>query len=218
MCSSNTFDVSVVCETTTITFPSIEQAKNLGFGIWLITSANAEFTFRELSSLVTPSPSRSFAGCYICNITLACGMQIHTGHIIRRSDLVSRSTIPAIELRLFLPDPLESLIIQVPPLNDLTLYTSKAEAGVTLLKAVLNRLISSPTVRQVNQLVEIASPFAQDMKLLKRSLTRECDKCVPFNNSFTLTVVVFIVLKTLHLFFVFVYHWLNLSARIFLKS
>ena len=94
--------------------------------------------------------------------------------MIIRSDLVSCLTIPAIKLRLSLPDPLESLIMQVPPLNDLPLYTSKAETGVILLKAVRKNLLSRPRARQVKQLVETARPFAQDMKLLlKPSLTRE---------------------------------------------
>ena len=194
----NPIDALAVCETTAITIPSIEQATNLGFGIWLITSANADFTFRESSSLAT-STSRSFAGCHICIITLAFDMQIHTGHFIIRSDIASSSTIPAIKLRLFLLDPLESLIKQVPPLDDLPLYTSKAEAGVTLLKAVRKKLISSPRVRQVNQLVEIARPFAQDMSLLKPSLTRGSNQYVPFKVSFTLTITVFIVSTVLHL-------------------
>ena len=58
-------DALAVCETTAITLPSIEQATNLGFGIWLLTSANADFTFRESSSLATSSSSRSFACCQI---------------------------------------------------------------------------------------------------------------------------------------------------------
>ena len=140
-------DALAVCETTAITLPSIEHATNHGFGIWLITSANADFTFRESSSLATSSSSRSFVGCHICIITLACGKKIHTEHIIKRSDLASSSTIPAIKLRLSLPDPPESLIMQVPPLDDVPLYTSKAEAGVILLKAVRKKLISSPRVR-----------------------------------------------------------------------
>ena len=180
-------DVLAVCETTAITLPSIEQATNLGFGIWLIKSANADFTFRESSSLAISSSSRSFAGCDFCIIILARGMQMHSGHIIIRSDFAYCSTIPAIRLRLSLPDPLESLIMQVPPSDDLPLYTSKAEAGVILLKAVRKKLISSPKVRQVNQLVEIARPFAQDMKLLKPSLTREFNQYVPFKVSFTLS-------------------------------
>ena len=207
-----------VCETTAITLPSIAQATNLGFGIWLITSANADFTFRESSSLATSSSLRSFVGCHICIITLACDMQIHTGHIIIRSDLASCSTIPAIKLRLPLPDPLESLIMQVPPLDDLPLYTSKAEAGVTLLKAVRKKLISIPRVHQVNQLEEIARPFAQDMKLLKSSLTREFNQYVPFKVSFTLTVIVFIVSTVLHFVFMYVYHRFNPKDRTFPKK
>ena len=211
-------DALAVCETTAITLPSIEQATNLGFGIWLITSANADFTFRESSSLATSTSSRSFAGCHICIITLACGMQIHSRHIIIRSDLASCSTNPAIKLRLSSPDPLASLIKQVTPLDDLPLYTSKAEAGVTLPKAVRKKLMSNPRVRQVNQLVEIACPFALDMKLLKPSLTREFNQYVPFKVSFTLTVIVFIVSTVLHLVFMYVYHRYNLRDRIFPKS
>ena len=210
-------DALAVCETTAITLPSIEQATELGFGIWLITSSNVDFTFRESSSLATSASSRSFAGCHICNITFACGMQIHTEHIIIRSDLDSCSTIPAIKLRLSLPDPLETLIMQVPPLDDLLFYTSKAEAGVTLLKAVRKKLISSPRVREDNQLVEIARPFAKDMKLLKPSLTRKFNQYVPFKVSFTLTVTVFIVSTVLHFVFMYVYHRFNLKDRIFPK-
>ena len=183
----NLIDASAVCQTKAITSPSIEQAMNLGFGIWPFTSANADSTFRETSSLATSSSSRSFAGCHICIVTLACGMQIHTRHIIIRSDLASWSIIPAIKLRLSLPDSLESLMMQVLPLDDLPLYNSKAEAGVTLLKAVRKKPISSPRFRQVNQLVEKARPFAQDMKLLRPSLTREFNQYVLFNVSFTLT-------------------------------
>ena len=145
-------------------------------------------------------------------------MQIHTCNIIIRSDLTACSHIPAIKLRLSLPDPLESLIMEVPPLDDLPLYTSQAEAGVTLLKVVRKKLISSPRVRQVNQLVEIARPFAQDMKLSKPSLTREFNQYVPFKVSFTLTVIVFIVSTVLHLVFMYVYHRFNLKDRIFPKK
>ena len=214
----NPIDALTVCETTAITLPGIEQATNLGVGIWLITSANAHFTFRESSSLATSSSSRSFTGCHFCIIPLACGMQIHTGHIIIRSDLASCSTITAIELRLSLPDPIESLIMQVPPLDYLHLYTSKAEAGVILLKAVRKKLISSPRVRQVSQLVEIARPFVQDMELLEPSLTREFNHYVPFKVSFTLAGIVFLISTVLHIVFMYVYHRFNLGDRIFPKS
>ena len=108
--------------------------------------------------------------------------------------------------------------MQVPPLDDLPSYTSKAEAKVTLLKALRKQLINSPRVRQVNQLVEIARPFAQDMKLLKPSLTREFNQYVPFEVSFTLTVTVFIISTVLHLVFMYVYHRFNVKDRIFPKT
>ena len=43
LCFFSPIDALAVCETTAITLPSIEEATNLGFGIWLITSANADF-------------------------------------------------------------------------------------------------------------------------------------------------------------------------------
>ena len=107
--------------------------------------------------------------------------------------------------------------MQVPPLGDLPLNTSKAEAGVTLPKAVRKKLISSPRVRHLNQLVVIARPFAQDMNFLKPSLTREFNQYVPFKVSFTLTVIVFIVSTVLQLVFMYVYHRFNLENRRFPK-
>ena len=73
-------------------------------------------------------------------------------------------------------------------------------------------------MRQVNQLVERARPFAQDMKFFKPSLTREFNQYVPFKVSFTLTVTVFIVPTVLHLVFMYVYHHFNHKDRIFPKK
>ena len=191
---------------------------DISFGIWVKKSANADFTFRESSILATSSCSTSFAGCHMCAMTLACGMQIQTGHIIMRSDLESCSTIPAIKLQFFLLDPLESLFMQVLALDDPPLDTSKAGVGVTLLKAVRNKLVSSPRVRQVNQLLEIARPLAQDKKPLKPSLTQEFNQYVHFKVPFIMTVIVFIVSTVRHLVFIYVYHRYNLGNRIFPKS
>ena len=202
-----------VCETSSITLPSIEQATNLGFGIWLITSANADFSFRELRSNSQQGPS--FPGCRICIISLECGVQLMTDNIKIRSDLSSCNEIPPIKLKVSLPNPLSSLIMEVPPLEDLPLYTSNAEAGVKLLKEVRKELSKSPRVREVNQLIEIARPFASDMKLLKPALTREFNQYVPFKISFALTATVFIVSTVLHLLFMYVYHRFNLAAKLF---
>ena len=63
--------------------------------------------------------------------------------------------------------------------------------------------------------MEIARPFAHDMKLLKPSLTREFIQYVPFKVSFTLTVIVFIVSTVLHLVFMYVYHRFILQIESF---
>ena len=144
-------------------------------------------------------------------------MQIRTDHVIIRSDLASCSFIRAIKLQLSLLDTLESLIVQVPSLDELPLYTSKAEAGKTLLKAVQKKVISSPSVRQVNQLVEIARPFAPNMKLLKHAVTREFIQYVSLRVAFNLTLLVSFVLTMLHLDFVYFHHGCNLRDCIFPK-
>ena len=89
---------------------------------------------------------------------------------------------------------------------------------MTLLKAVRKKLISSSGVRQVIQLVEIARPLAQDMKLLKPSLARAFNQYVPFTVFFTMKVTVFIVSTVLHLVFMYVYYRFNLKDRIFPKK
>ena len=106
----------------------------------------------------------------------------------------------------------------VPSLEDLPLYDSNAEAGVKLSKQVRKELVHSPRIREVNQLVAIARPLASDMKLLKPSLTRECNQHVPFKVSFTLTCIVFVVSTVLHLLFMYIYHKYHLADRLFSKK
>ena len=160
----------------------------------------------------------SFAGYRICIINLGCGMQIMTKHSKIRSDLSSCNRIPAIKLRVSLPNPLASLIMQVLPLEKLPLYDSKAEAGVKLLKQVREELVHSPRIREVNQLVEIARPPPSDMELLKPSLTREFSQYVPLKVSFTLIIIVFVVSTLLHLLFMYIYHKCHLADRLFPKN
>ena len=195
------FDSSVdalsVCDTSLVSLPSTEQATNLGFGIWLITSVNDDFIFRESHATAASSKTQSFAGCRICIITLECGMQIMTKHIKIRSDLSSCNHIPAIKLRISLPNPLASLIMEVPSLEDLPLYDSKAEAGVKFLKQVRKELVHSPRIREVNQLVAKARLLASDMKLLKPSLTRDFNQYVPFKVSFHFDLYCFCCLDSI---------------------
>ena len=147
LCFFSLVDGLAVSETTAVTLPSIEQATSLGFGNWRNTFANADFIFCESYSLATISSSRSFVGRHICIITLECVLHIHTGHIIIRSELVSRLTFPAIKLRFSLSDQLESYNMKFFQLEDIPLYTSKAEEEFSDSKAVRKKLISSIKVR-----------------------------------------------------------------------
>ena len=203
-----------VCDTKIINLPTIEQATNLGFGIWLITSASNKFNFRESMASSASTKTTSFPGCHICLITLECGMQIMTPNIKLRSDLSSCTQVPAIKLEVSLPNPLQSLIMEVPPLDDLLLFNSRTEAGVKLLKQVKTELARGPKPREVKHLVEIARPFASNMKLLKPSLVKEFNQYVPFKVSFMLTLTVFVFSTALHLLFMYIYHRYNLATRV----
>ena len=210
--SSTASEALAVCDTNIVQLPAIEQATNLGYGIWLIQSAHA-VTLREVSS--SSVQGSSFRGCRICLITLACGMQIMTDNIKIRSDLSSCAHIPPIKLQVSLPNPITSLIMEVPPLEELPFYTSKAEAGVKLLKEVKLQLAKGPKNREVKHMIDIARPYASEMKLLKPALTKEFNQYVPFRISFMLTLTVFIVSTALHLLFMYIYHRYNLASKLF---
>ena len=140
--SSTASKALAVCDTTIVQSPAIEQATNLGNGIWLIQSAHA-VTLREVSS--SSVQGCSCRGCRICFITLACGMHIMTdGQTKIRSDLSSCAHFPPIKLQVSLPNPIPSLVMEVPPLEEITFYTTKAEAGVKLLKEVKLQLAKGP--------------------------------------------------------------------------
>ena len=92
---------------------------------------------------------------------------IHDNEHKTRADLAGRSQFLAIKFRVSMSHPLASFITQVLLLDELPLYDSEAEAGVDLLEEVRKELLNSPRVREVKQLVEIARPFATDMKPFK---------------------------------------------------
>ena len=114
-------------------------------------------------------------------------------------------------------DPWATLTKLVPALNELALCDSQAEAGLKLLKEVWKKLLHSLKNREVNQLEDIASFFASEMKHLKPSLKKKFHEAFHFNFSFTLIVIVFAVSTTLHILFMFVYQNIHLSERLFPK-
>ena len=75
-------------------------------------------------------------------------------------------------MQVSLPNPVASLVLEVPSLEELPFYTSKAEAGVKLLREVKLQLGKGPKNRELKHLI--------DMKLLKPALTKEFNQYVPF--------------------------------------
>ena len=130
-------DALGVCETEKVFLPVREQAKNLGFGIWLVTSANDGYTLTESNILSNrASDMQKFKGCRVCLITLKCGKQIMGSNIKIRSDLSSCQNLPAVKVNVKLPDPLQNLISSLPNIEDMPYYNAKIDASIDMLREV----------------------------------------------------------------------------------
>ena len=211
-----------VCEQRKILLPIPEKATNLGFGIWLITSAR-HFKWRQHIISGTESTAKENKdGCKICLITLQCGEQLISKHIKIRSDLSSCSTIPAVQIDVKLDDPLQKLISTVPDLDQLPYYKSKADANIALFQQMKLELtmMSVDNLRQEDY-DKIAEPIVHKMQLLKPTLIEKLDSYVPIKVSLSLTVFVFIGNLLLHILVMYLYHKFqfirNLTPK-FLKS
>ena len=133
-----------VCDTEKVMLPNPERAQNLGYGIWLLTSASSDFTLSEIGADETGRQTNiPHEGCNICLITLKCGHTMFSDHIKIRADLQSCQYLPAKRISVKLPDPLEHLIDSVPNINELPKYETSTEANLDLLKKVKTEFIYS---------------------------------------------------------------------------
>ena len=196
-----------VCETEKVLLPSPEKARNQGYGIWLLTSASDSFTLREYNLNQKNAPKRrEHPGCNICILTLDCGTQLISKHIKIRPDLNTCDKIKATRINVSLQDPLQSMLSELPDLEELPYFESKTDAGIKLLRDVKTKLIDSPQLTKTDQLDAIAKPIAHDMRLLKPTLTSKLETYVPLKLSLMLTVIVFCGNILLHILFTFLYH------------
>ena len=84
------------------------------------------------------------------------------------------------------------------------------------MKEVKLQLTKGPKKREFKLFIDIAIPYASEMKLLKPTLTKEFNQYVPLRISFMRTTTLFIVSTALHLLFMYIYHRYNLpSAKLF---
>ena len=218
----STMTALTVCETEKLLLPTPERATNLGYGIWLITSASAAFSLREYSlDELNTLKREDHPGCNICLITLDCGTQLISKYIKIRPDLDSCDKIPAKRISVSLPDPLAHLISELPELDGIPYFESKTDAGVKLLREVKAQLIDSPHLTKVDQLNKIAKPIAHNMRLLKPSLVDKMEQYVPLKLYLTLTIVVFFGNLLLHALVMYLYHRFAIFRRLtpkFMKS
>ena len=196
------------CDTEVFYLPTNVQADNLGFGIWLLTSATDGFNIRTYSlekSIGNLGSTKD--GCKICILPVECGYQVKVGDNIKlrpELEVCDRITPKFVDVKL--PDPLEHLMGIVPSLENLPYFESRTVAGVDLMKKVRAKLIHSPKVESSEDLVKIAMPITMEMSSLKPSFKASLKEYVPIQMSLSLTVIVFIGNLLLHLLFMWAYH------------
>ena len=173
-----------VCETEQIVLPATEKAENLGYGVWLITSATTAYTlFESDTESTTSSGNVKYAGCRICITTLKCGKQLSGDHIKIRSDLSTCEEMPVITMNVKFPDPLLEFWSELPEIDDMTHYSTKAEAGMAVLKEVRETLLDSPKMRDPKKFLEIARSITTKMTQLRPSFSREFDSHLSIRHS-----------------------------------
>ena len=163
--------------------PNPERAQNLGYGIWLLTSASSDSNFSEIGMDKNGRPSIPDKGCNICLITLKCGHTMFSDHIKIRADLQSCQYLPAKRINVKLPDPLAQLIDSVPNFDELPKYATSTEANLDLLKKGKTGFIYSNRKLSTDSLDEIAKPITTEMKSFKPALIHELESYVPIKLS-----------------------------------
>ena len=203
----NTITALTICDTEKILLPSPEKATNLGFGIWLITSASNAFTLREYSIKNDKTPrDKEHKGCNVCIITLECGTQLISRNIKIRPDLGSCDNLPAVRIEVQIPKPLETLISQVPDLSKLPYYESSTDANIAMLKSVKHTLSNTVVNIESQNLKLIAEPIGHNMTLFRPTLVEKLEMYVPVKLSLSLTLIVIFLNIILHVIAMYLYH------------
>ena len=85
-------------------------------------------------------------------------------------------------------------------------YSTKAEAGIAMLKEVRETLLDSPETRDPKNLLEIALPITTKMTQLRPSLSREFDSHLSIRHSLVMSLISFAGSMLLHVSVVWIYH------------
>ena len=160
-----------VCDMKRLMLPTPEKATNLGYGIWLITSASKLFSLREyrINSDTIPQ-NREHNRCHVCIITLECGTQLISKHIKIQPDLQNCSSLPAATIVVRLADPLKQLISSLPDITELPYFEAATDASLVLIKRIKEKLTKNTITVDESNLDQLAAPIVHDMTLLKPTL------------------------------------------------
>ena len=104
------------------------------------------------------------------------------------------------------PDPLLELWGELPEIDDMPYYSTKAEAGIAMLKEVGETLLDSPKMREPKKLLEIARPLGTKMTQLRPSLSREFDSHLSVRHCLVMSLISFAGSMLLHVIVVWIYH------------
>ena len=179
-----------ICDTEQIALPATKKAENLGFGVWLITSATTAYTLFESDTASTSSSGIiKYPGCRVCIITLECGKQLVGPHIKIRSGLSTCEQLPTIKINVKFPDPLKQLWSELPEVYDMPYFSTNSAAGIAMLKEVREHLFDSPKMRDSEKLLEIARPISSKMTQLRPSLSEEFDSHLSTKNSLLMSLI-----------------------------
>ena len=99
-----------------------------------------------------------------------------------RSDLSTCEKLPAIKIKVKLPDLISNLLIESPEIEEMQYFDTKTDAGIQLFNEAREQL-DSPSIQNVNQLKNIAQPLAKNMKRLRPSLKQVFDDRLTLMNS-----------------------------------
>ena len=85
-------------------------------------------------------------------------------------------------------------------------YSTKAEAGIAMLKEVRETLLDSPKTRDAKKLFEIARPITTKMTQSRPSLSKEFNSHLSIGHFLVMTLISFAGSMLLHVTVVWIYH------------
>ena len=106
-------------------------------------------------------------------------------------------------------DPLQEVWSEPPEIDDMPYYSTKAEAGVAMLKKVRETLLDSPKKRDQIKLLGIAHSITTKIAQLRPSLSRDVDSHLSIRYSPAMSLISFAGSMLLHVVVLSIYHRYN---------